>query len=98
MFETEEPKDTVQRCLYSLVEQCPIGVYRHRKGGEYVVFGHTVDEATLAPLVHYYSLTKQTRWTRTIVNFVEDVDGRPRFERARDATSLELHVARSALR
>ena len=43
MFETEDPKDTVQRHLPSLSGQCLPGVYSHRKGGVYVVYGHTVD-------------------------------------------------------
>ena len=94
MFEIEDPKDTVQRHLPSLSGQCLPGVYSHRKGGVYVVYGHTVDEATLAPLVHYYSVAKGTRWTRTVDNFIEEVDGRPRFVRLRDATLDELLQAR----
>jgi hypothetical protein len=72
---------------------CPIGVYRHRKGGVYVVYGHSVNEATLRPLVHYYAMDNGSRWTRTILNFTEIVDGRPRFERFGDVSDEQLRHA-----
>lgn len=75
----DDPKQDVQESLPALAELCPVGVYTHRNGGTYVVFAHSVNEATLAPLVHYYSVDKRTRWTRTIKNFVEKVGGVPRF-------------------
>jgi len=93
-----DPKTAAQDALIDAATSCPIGVYAHRGGGEYVVFNHSVDEATLVPLVHYISLAKGTRWTRTIANFTEEIGGRPRFWRVRDATSLQLHFARSAVR
>jgi hypothetical protein len=88
-----DPKDDVQTKLSAIAAQCPIGVYVHRKGGEYVVYSHSLDEGTLQPLVHYYSLTKRTRWTRTVADFTEEVDGKPRFARVRPPTHLELYDA-----
>ena len=46
-----------------------LGVWRHYKGGLYVVFALSLDEETLQPLVHYFSLEKRTRWTRAMHNF-----------------------------
>jgi hypothetical protein len=73
-------------------------IYTHwQAGGEYVVFAITLDEGTLEPLVHYYSLTYRTRWTRTLAVFVEPMMiGMPparRFERVRSATLDEFLAA-----
>jgi hypothetical protein len=73
-----------------------LGVYRHYKGGEYVAFMVTLDEETLEALVHYYSLKKKTRWTRTLLNFEETLANNrlmenpfPRFDYVRAATPEE---------
>jgi hypothetical protein len=78
-----------------------LGLYRHYKGGLYVVFAKSVCEATGAALVHYYSLEKRTRWTRTAANFAEKVvidrlqEGSPisRFELIRLSSDAELLLA-----
>jgi hypothetical protein len=63
-----------------LLRQNPVkrGIYRHYKGGLYLVFACSLDEASLTELVHYYSLERQTCWTRTRADFFEPVlvDGR----------------------
>lgn len=89
-----DPKEEAQRDLARAMALCPIGVYGHRKGGTYAVFSHSVDETTLAPLVHYFSFEKHTRWTRTVENFLEIVDGAPRFRWVREATPNELFGTR----
>jgi hypothetical protein len=71
-------------------------VYTHwQAGGEYVVFAVTLDEVTLEPNVHYYSLTYRTRWTRTLMVFTERLraDVPHRFERVRPATLEEFLAA-----
>lgn len=87
-------KDAAQEDMSAHLAFCAIGEYEHRKGGRYIVFAHTVDEATLQPLVHYYSIAKKTRWTRTFTSFVELVDGKPRFMRTGDTTGMLLAIAR----
>jgi hypothetical protein len=62
-----DEKDIAQERLAALRLQ--LGIYRHYRGGLYCVFAVSLDEDTLAPLVHYYSYEKKTRWTRTLVNF-----------------------------
>lgn len=47
------------------------GKYQHAKGSFYWVFATSVDEGTLELLVHYESIARGTRWTRTIQNFME---------------------------
>lgn len=67
----------------------PVGVYIHRKTrDEYVAYDHSVFEEDLAPLVHYASLAKQTRWSRRADLFAE------RFTFIRPATRDELLAAR----
>lgn len=92
-WEPKEPKDSAQQDLRRLAAWCPIGVYAHQKGGEYVVYSHSVGEASLTALVHYFSLSKRTRWTRTVANFIEEVGGRRRFTSIRPATVEELEAA-----
>jgi len=90
-----DEKDAAQAALAEAASCCPVGVYAHRNGGEYVVYGHSIDEATLVPLVHYFSIAKRSRWTRTIINFTEQgSDGAARFRRIRDATDDEILEAR----
>lgn len=80
---TDEAKEKAQReektSLYPRV-----GMYRHYKGGTYLVFARSVHEQTLEPLVHYYSYERCTFWTRTREDFLDivtDADHvtRPRF-------------------
>jgi hypothetical protein len=74
-----------------------LGVYRHYKGGLYVVYSTSLDEELLHALVHYYSLEKKTRWTRFLDVFTEEVDvpdGKvARFVYERGMTPSELHDA-----
>jgi hypothetical protein len=74
----------------------PPGWYRHHGGGSYVVFAQTVEEGDGTILVHYFSVVRHTRWTRTLANFSELLPpsvGRKRFEWWRPATSKELAAA-----
>ena len=87
-----DSKTTAQLDLSVRAAMCPIGVYSHRRGGTYAVYAHSIDEATLEPLVHYWSFDKKTSWTRKISVFTELVDGKPRFERERDLTAIEMLV------
>jgi hypothetical protein len=69
-----DEKNAAQAQLAVAAERCPVGLYSHYKTDDvYIVYGHSVDEATLAPLVHYYSVSRGSRWTRTIANFIEIV-------------------------
>jgi hypothetical protein len=70
-----------------------LGWARHFKGGRYVIFATTIDEATGVQLVHYFSATKHTRWSRTRENFTEMIGDRCRFEWWRVATVEELAAA-----
>jgi hypothetical protein len=66
-----DDKDEVQERLRAT--SLKLGVYRHYKGGLYVLFAESVREETLEPMVHYFSLEKKTRWTRSKSNFGETV-------------------------
>jgi hypothetical protein len=66
-----DEKDIAQAELAAL--DFKLGLYEHYKGGRYIIFAVSCDEDTLEPLVHYYSIEKKTRWTRTLVNFAENV-------------------------
>lgn len=90
---SDDPKTDAQQLLPTLASHCPIGVYTHRKGGRYVVYGYSIDEESLAPLVHYYSLDKKTRWTRTISAFLEEVEGQPRFWMVAEVNIEQLAAA-----
>jgi len=60
----------------------PGEIYRHYKGGLYVVVCRSINEDDLTPLVTYRSNLKGTVWTRTVKNFTENVtDSVPRFAR-----------------
>jgi len=84
-----DDKDVAQEKLKRLGPY--LGVYRHYKGPEYVLFAVSLMEDTLEPLAHYYSLEKKTRWTRTCENFSQDVTTHvPRFQYVRQATVLEI--------
>lgn len=54
--------------------------YRHYKGGEYEIVLRSVKEDTLEQLVSYRSIRYGGAWTRTLENFTELVNGKPRFE------------------
>jgi hypothetical protein len=57
-------------------------VYRHYKGGVYVVLTLAVEEATLEPVVVYRSCERGTVWTRLLGDFTfRFPDGAYRFER-----------------
>ncbi len=73
------------------------GVYLHRKGGTYTVFSITLDEKSCEKMVHYHSHSNDSRWTRTLAEFSEVVEGRPRFWKVREATLEELFVATQIL-
>jgi hypothetical protein len=76
-----DPKDDAQEKLK--VEGLSLGLFQHYKGPQYEAFALSIDELTLEPLVHYRSLAHGTSWTRTVKNFIEEVevDGKkvPRF-------------------
>ena len=44
-------------------------------------------------VVHYFSIVRCTRWTRTLENFFELVEGKPRFEYVGRSTQHQLLVA-----
>ncbi len=44
-------------------------VYRHYKGGLYVVIATALEEATLEPVVVYRSCARGTIWTRLYADF-----------------------------
>jgi hypothetical protein len=74
-----------------------LGVWEHYKGGLYVVFAISLDEETLQRLVHYFSIEKKTRWTRSLLNFTQYVGpgefSPRRFVYDRDATLVEMMEA-----
>jgi hypothetical protein len=57
------------------------GVYRHYKGGLYSVVGTGVKEDTLEIMVAYISNSYGGLTFRTLDNWNELIDGKPRFER-----------------
>lgn len=67
-----DDKDEAQEKLRA--KKFPLGIYKHYKGPAYEVTGVSIDESTLAPLVHYTSLSHGTSWTRTLENFTEEVE------------------------
>lgn len=72
-----------------------LGYWKHRLGGSYIVFATTCNEENGEILVHYYSIVKRTRWSRSKQNFTEQVGDRGRFEWWRPATLDELAAAAS---
>lgn len=84
-----DPKTAAQLELQARDRPVVGGVYRHYKGGLYVVTERSVMEDTLVPLVTYRSNARGTSWTRTMENFLGMVrlpDGSSvrRFARAED--------------
>jgi hypothetical protein len=91
-----DEKDIAQSRLKLL--DYKLGIYRHYKGGLYVVFAVSLLETSLTPMVHYYSLKKGTRWTRTASDFFgfvypEGKPKEPRFSYIRLAISAERKKA-----
>jgi hypothetical protein len=54
-------------------------VWRHYKGGIYVVVAVSLMEDSLEPLVTYRSNKHGTFWTRTMGNFLEHIETSPGF-------------------
>jgi hypothetical protein len=52
-------------------------IFRHFKGGLYVIVCVSIKEDTLDTLITYRSNKKGTIWTRTAANFLERVDPSP---------------------
>lgn len=70
------------------------GYYRHFKtNSSFIVFAQTANEETGEILIHYFSVLQHRRWTRPKTNFLEHVNGRPRFAWWRPATINELTAA-----
>lgn len=88
MTESEQ-KDLAQQ-QWAVGGPRPGDVYRHYKGGLYVIVGRSIKKDTLDPLVTYRSNAKGTYWTRTLANFTEEVEvpigcsPAPRFQREED--------------
>ena len=90
-----DQKDEAQETLASDIGSTLRGLWKHYKWGLYIVFSESVEEATGTLLVHYYSIEKRTRWTRTVNNFsqVVGIEGTRRFTLIRPALDEELHLA-----
>ena len=52
-------------------------IYRHYKGGLYVVIAVSLKEDTLEPMVTYRSNNHRMCWTRTLENWIELVTVNP---------------------
>lgn len=90
---TDDFKQAAQEKLQT--DPVKLGIYRHYKGGLYLVFAYSLDESTLTELVHYFSLERKTCWTRRRAEFFEIVmiapgSAAPRFEFTRPATVAEV--------
>lgn len=76
MTEKREDEDLRKDRSQAELASCSIvpgQIYRHYKGGLYVIVSVSIDEGTLEPLVTYRSNKKGTCWTRTLDNFTEKV-------------------------
>jgi hypothetical protein len=72
------------------LQETPIGLYRHYKGGQYEVIGTARHSETLEPMTVYRALYgAHGLWVRPAAMFSEtiEIDGvvRPRFEKVPDA-------------
>jgi hypothetical protein len=67
-----DPKDQAQTVLDGCGIE-PGQVYRHYKGGLYVIVAVAIDEASLEPMVVYRSNRRGTTWIRTLANFIERI-------------------------
>ena len=73
-----------------LLQETPIGLYRHYKGGQYEVIGTARHSETLEPMTVYRALYgAHGLWVRPAAMFNEtiEINGvvRPRFEKIPDA-------------
>lgn len=57
--------------------EIPLGIYRHYKGGIYLVTGTSQHTETLEVLVQYEGETG--KWSRSLSQFTEEVNGVSRF-------------------
>jgi hypothetical protein len=69
-----DQKDNAQKALQAKPDI--LGFYLHYKGNAYFVYSVSVNEANGEHLVHYYSIERKTRWTRTWDNFFMKVEAR----------------------
>ena len=72
------------------LQETPIGLYRHYKGGQYEVIGTARHSETLEPMTIYRALYgAHGLWVRPAAMFAEtvEIDGvvRQRFEKVQDA-------------
>ena len=72
------------------LQETPIGLYRHYKGGQYEVIGTARHSETLEPMTVYRALYgAHGLWVRPAAMFAEpvEIDGvvRQRFEKVQDA-------------
>ncbi len=72
------------------LQETPIGLYRHYKGGQYEVIGTARHSETLEPMTVYRALYgAHGLWVRPAAMFSETIEMngvvRPRFEKVRDA-------------
>jgi hypothetical protein len=82
-----------------------LGVYRHYKGGEYILCGLSLMENDLGVLLTYWSVSRKTFWTRTKEEFFGDAPrsqiaegpGTPRFAFIREATAQEWTTTLQAM-
>jgi hypothetical protein len=75
--------------LPKLLKQCPRKgtLFRHYKGGLYIIVGSALNENTREPMVLYTRSGDHLVWSRPLSNFVSLVQGdtaRPRFEQLTD--------------
>mgnify|MGYP000461561505 FL=1 len=72
------------------MQETPLGLYRHYKGGQYEVIGTARHSETLEPMTVYRALYgAHGLWVRPAAMFSEtiEINGvvRPRFEKVQDA-------------
>lgn len=67
--------------MSAAVEVQPVkpGIYKHYKGGTYLVLGTFTDEKTKERKVSYVDLKTQQGWHRIESEWFDDVKGGPRF-------------------
>jgi hypothetical protein len=60
---------------------CPSAgsVWRHYKGGDYVILHQAIDDRTLEPVIVYRCLDGHDVWLRTPESWYKPQDGRQRF-------------------
>lgn len=81
-FATKEAAQDAARHLARLwINSYDTSVWTHRKGGRYAVTDVAVDESSLEVLIVYFSVDRGGTWVRRLSDWIEVVDGRPRFWR-----------------